>query len=62
MFAKIISGLVVLGIVAYFMMSLGTKAHDAPKSAAVSKLQNELQEQRQQIEGLDVVKKAPQPE
>jgi uncharacterized membrane-anchored protein YhcB (DUF1043 family) len=62
MFAKIISGLVVLGIVAYLMMSLGTKAQDASQSKAVSKLQSELQEQRQQLEGLDVVKKAPQPE
>lgn len=55
MIAKIIGALVVLGIVGYFMISLGMRAQDAPKSEAVSKLQKELQEQRAQMEGLDVL-------
>lgn len=55
MIGKIIGALAVLGIVGYFMISLGSKAQNAPQSEAVSKLQKELQEQRAQIEGLDVV-------
>jgi hypothetical protein len=66
MIAKIIGALVVLGIVGYFMISLGTKAQDAHQSEAVSKLQKELQEQRAQMEGLDVLggpaKPAPAPQ
>lgn len=61
MIAKIIGSLVVLGIVGYFMIALGTKAQDAPQREAVSKLQKELQEQRAQMEGLDVVGGPAQP-
>lgn len=53
MIGKIIGALVVLGIVGYFMVSLGSKAKEAPKSAAVSKLQNEIQQQRQELENIE---------
>ncbi|MFN7113150.1 MAG: hypothetical protein ACK4PK_02200 [Alphaproteobacteria bacterium] len=62
MIAKVIGALVVLGIVGYFLFSLGTRAQDATKSEAVSKLQKELQQQRAQMEGLDIVGVPPQPE
>ncbi|MDP2206435.1 MAG: hypothetical protein Q8K65_09035 [Alphaproteobacteria bacterium] len=61
MIAKVIGALVVLVVVGYFMVSLGMKAQDAPKSEAVSKLQKELQEQRAQMDGLDIVGAPPQP-
>ncbi|HRI76349.1 MAG TPA: hypothetical protein PLX33_05105 [Alphaproteobacteria bacterium] len=53
MIGKIIGALVVLGIVGYFMVSLGSKAKEAPQSAAVSKLQNEIQQQRQQLDNIE---------
>ncbi len=59
MIAKIIGALVVLGIVGYFMVSLGMKGEDAQQSAAVSQLQKQIQEQRAQAEGLDGVEGAP---
>lgn len=53
MIGKIIGALVVLGIVGYFMVSLGSKAKEAPQSAAVSKLQSEIQQQRQQLDNIE---------
>lgn len=53
MIGKVIAGLVVLGIVAYFLVSLGGRAQDAQESVAVSHLQKQIQEQRAQLQDIE---------
>ena len=53
MIAKVIGGLVVLGIVAYFLVSLGGKAQEAQQSTAVSQLQKQIQDQRSQLQDIE---------